>query len=187
MISTYWDDKPRQVTQERALMVVKRIVLVTFSVAEFGSAFLAPAGAAGFTCPDTIATAMPGTAPPLPDLYSGADDVTAGNRLGELMADLRKSGMKPALIVDRLMGAYCPLVAADSTLSDKQKTDRVLRFVQLVTGLAYRSSDPDEVGVLVQTALTPALLSQVDQAGGRAGLSRDEWIERAIRQTLAAP
>lgn len=100
---------------------------------------------------------------------------------------MQQRRMKPALIVDRLMGAYCPLVAADSTLSDKQKTDRVLRFAQLVTGLAYRSSDPDEVGVLVQTALTPGLLSQVDKAAGRAGLSRDEWIERAIRQKLAAP
>ena len=40
------------------MMVVKRIVLVAFSVTGFGSAFLAPAGAVGFTCPDTIATAM---------------------------------------------------------------------------------------------------------------------------------
>ena len=36
--------------------------------------------------------------------------------------------MKPALIVDHLIGAYCPLVAADSSLSDKQKADRVRRF-----------------------------------------------------------
>jgi hypothetical protein len=170
------------------MMVVKQVVLVALvAVAGFESAFLAPAGAAGFTCPDTIATVMPGTAPSLPDLYSGADDITAGNRLGELMADLRKSGMKPALIVDHLIGAYCPLVAADSTLSDAQKTDRVLRFAHAVTGLAYRLSDPDEVDVLVQTALTPGLLSQVDQAAGRAGISRDEWIERAIKQQLGVP
>jgi Ribbon-helix-helix protein, copG family len=95
--------------------------------------------------------------------------------------------MKPALIVDRLIGAYCPLVAADATLSDKQKVDRVRRFAQLVTGLAYVPRDPDEVDVLVQTALPPALLGQVDRAAGQAGISREEWIERAIERQLTAP
>jgi hypothetical protein len=188
MIATYWDDKPCKVTQERAMKVVKRVVLVALvSVAGLGGAFLAPAGAAGFACPDTTAAAMLGTAPSLPNLSSGADDVTAGNRLGELMADLRKSGMKPALIVDRLIGAYCPFVAADDTLSDKQKTERVRRFAHMVTDLAYGPSDPDEVDILVQTALTPSLLTQIDQAAGRAGVSRDEWIVRAIKQQLTAP
>jgi len=170
------------------MMVVKRVVLAALvSVAGVGGPLLASARAAGFACPDSIAAAMPGTAPSLLDLYSGADDVTAGNRLEELMVDLRKSGMKPALIVDRLIGAYCPLVAADDNLSDKQKTDRVRRFAHVVTALAYEPSDPDEVEVLVQTTLTPGLLSQVDQAAGRAGISRDEWIERAITQQLTAP
>jgi hypothetical protein len=170
------------------MLVVRRFVLVVLvSVAGFGSALLASARAVGFTCPGTIAAAMPGTAPSLPDLYSGSDDVAAGNRLGELMAALRKSGMKPALIVDQLIGAYCPLVAADDTLSDKQKTDLVRRFASVVTGLAYGPADPDEVDVLVQTTLAPSLLSQVDQAAGRAGISRDEWIERAIRQQLTSP
>ncbi|KAB0265530.1 glutelin [Microvirga brassicacearum] len=103
------------------------------------------------------------------------------------MTDLRKSGMKPALIVDHLIGVYCPLVAADAILSDKQNADRVRRFARLVTDLAYVPSDPDEVDVLVQTALPPDLLSQVDQSAGRAGLSRDEWIERSIKRQLSVP
>ncbi len=145
------------------MLAVRRLVLVALvSVAGFGSSFPASASAAGFTCPDTFATAIPGAAPLLPDLYSGADDITAGNRLGELLADLRKSGMKPAL-VDRLIGAYCPLVASDNILSG-----------------------PDEVDVLVQTALTPSLLRPIDQAAARAGISRNEWIERAIKQQLTA-
>jgi hypothetical protein len=35
--------------------------------------------------------------------------------------------------------------------------------------------------------LMPTLLGQVDQAAGRAGLSRDAWIERAIKQQLTVP
>jgi hypothetical protein len=170
------------------MMTVRHGLFVALvSLAGIGGAVMAPAGAAAFTCPETTAAGAPGTALSLSDLYSGANDVTAGNRLGELMTDLRRSGMKPALIVDHLIGAYCPLVAADGTLSDQQKSDRVRRFARLVTGLAYVPTNPDEVDVLVQTALTPDLLRQIDEAAGRAGLTRDEWIERAIDRQLANP
>src|SRR3712207_1187232 len=142
-------------------MHIRQILLMSLvSLVGIEGAFMATVRAAAFTCPDTGSAAMQGTAPPPADLYSGADDATASKRLGELMADFRKSGTKPALIVDHLVGAYCPLVAADTTLSDKQKADRVRRFAQLVTGLAYVPRDPDEVDVLVQTAVPPALLGQ---------------------------
>jgi hypothetical protein len=146
-----------------------------------------PTHAAAFTCPETSGGAMPATAPSLDNLYSGATDATASNRLGEVMADLRKSGLKPSLIVDHLVGAYCPLVAADNSLSDKQKTDQVRRFAQQVTGLAYMPSDAGEVDVLVQTTLAPELLTQIDQAASRGGVSRNEWIAQAIKRQLAAP
>ena len=169
-------------------MDIRQILLVSLvSLVGIESAFMAPVRAAAFTCPDITAAGMRGPAPSLADLYSGANDVTASKRLGEFIADLRKSGMKPALIVDQLIGAYCPLVAADNTLSDKQKVDRVRRFAQLVTGLAYVPPAPDEVDILVQTALAPALLSQIDHAASRAGISREEWIERAIERQLTTP
>ncbi|MBO1909671.1 ribbon-helix-helix protein, CopG family [Microvirga sp. 3-52] len=163
------------------------LIVALLSLAGIAGAVMAPASAAAFTCPETTATGTPVTALSPSDLYSGADDVTASNRLGELMTDLRRSGMKPALIADQLIGAYCPLVAADGTLSEQQKADRVRRFARLVTGLAYVPPNPDEVDVLVQTALTPDLLRQIDEAAGRAGVSRDEWIERAIERQLANP
>jgi hypothetical protein len=169
-------------------MTVRQALLVALvSVAGCGGAIVAPVDAATLTCPDATASDMPRTAPAVSDLYSGASDLTASNRLGELVTDLRKSGMKPALIVDHLIGAYCPLVAADDTLSDKQKADRVRQFARQVTGLAYVPPDPEEVDVLVSVPLPPTLLGQVDQAAGRAGISRDAWIERAIKQQLTVP
>jgi hypothetical protein len=162
-----------------------RVILV--SIAAFVAATIGSVNAATFTCPDATASDGPRTAPALSALYSGANYITASDRLGELMTDLRNSGMKPALIVDHLIGAYCPLVAADSTLSDKQKADRVRQFARHVTGLAYVPSDADEVDVLVTVPLTPTLLGQVDQAAGRAGLSRDAWLEQAIKRQLAGP
>jgi hypothetical protein len=169
-------------------MTVRQVLLLALiSAAGCGGAMIAPVDAATFTCPDTTASDMPRTAPALSDLYSGASDIAASNRLGELVTDLRKSGMKPALIVDHLIGAYCPLAAADNTLSDKQKADRVRRFARQVAGLVYVPSDPEKVDVLVEIPLTPTLLGQVDQAASRAGIPRDAWIEQAIKQQLAIP
>jgi hypothetical protein len=170
------------------MMTIRHALLVALIAScSVGGALIVPTQAAAFTCPDTSGATTAGKAPSLDGLYSGATDATASHRLGELMADLRKSGLKPSLIVDHLVGAYCPLVAADNSLSDKQKTDRVRRFAQQVTGLAYMPSDAGEVDVLVQTTLAPELVTQVDQAAGRGGVSRDEWITQAIKRQLAAP
>jgi hypothetical protein len=168
-------------------MTIRQVWLVASISLGVGGALMAPTDATALTCPDAAAANVPGGAPPLGDLYAGANDGTASYRLGELVTELRKTGMRPALIVDHLVGGYCPLVAADGSLSDKQKADRVRHFAQLLTGLAYGPPDPAEEEVLVQTAITPGLLSQVDQAAGRAGVSRDEWIERAIKQLLGQP
>jgi hypothetical protein len=172
---------------EGMMTIRQALLFVLIASGGVGGMLIAPTHAAAFTCPETSGAAMPATTPSLNNLYSGATDATASNRLGEVMADLRKSGLKPSLIVDHLLGAYCPLVAADNSLSDKQKTDRVRRFAQQVTGLAYMPSDSGEVDVLVQTTLAPELLTQIDQAASRGGVSRDEWIAQAIKRQLAAP
>ena len=172
------------VLKEEVMTVRCGLLLVLVCGAGLTGSIVRPADAAAFTCPDTVTSDAPRNAPPLSDLYSGANDVTASNRLSEVMADLRKDGMKPALIVDHLVSAYCPLVANDSSLSDKQRADRIQRFARQVTGLAYGSSGQDESDVLIEVPLMPTLLGQVDQAAGRAGLSRDAWIERAIKQQL---
>ena len=175
------------VNLKEEVMTVRRVLLIVLvCVSGFGGT-VGLANAAAFTCPDNTASDAPKTPSPLNNLYSGANDITASNRLSELMTDLRTSGMKPALVVDHLVGAYCPLVAADSSLSDKQKADRVRRFARQVTGVAYGPSDQDEVDVLVEVPLMPALLGQIDQAAARAGISRDAWIERAIKQLLTVP
>ena len=163
------------------------LLLVLVCGAGLTGSIMRPADAATFTCPETVTSDAPGNASPLSGLFSGATDLTADNRVGELVANLRKSGMKPALIVDHLVGAYCPLAANDGSLSDKQKADRVRRFARQVTGLAYGPSGQDQLDILVEVPLMPTLLGQVDQAAAKAGLSRDAWIERAIKQQLTVP
>jgi hypothetical protein len=175
------------VLKEEVMTVRPVLLLVLVCVSGFTGSSVRPANAAAFTCPETVTPDAPrNTSPPIGP-SSGATDLTIGNRVTEIVADLRKGGMKPALIVDHLVGAYCPLVANDGSLSDQQKADQVRRFARQVTGLAYGQSGQEELDVLVDVPLMPALLGQVDQAAGRAGMSRDAWIERAIKQSLTVP
>jgi hypothetical protein len=169
-------------------MAVRPVLLLVLACgAGLTGAIVRPAEAAAFTCPETVTADAPRNAPSLGDLASGAANLAAGNRVGALVTGLRGNGMKPALIVDHLVGAYCPLVANDASLSDQQKADRVRRFARQVTGLAYGQPGQEELDVLVDVPLTPTMLRQVEQAAAGAGMSRDAWIERAIKQQLAVP
>lgn len=168
---------------EKEMMVRRMLLIILTCIGASGGATTLVA-ASPLTCPAVAGPTAIKDPSSLKDLYSEATDVTAGNRLNELMAAFRASGTKPAFIVDDLVSAYCPLVAADTSLSDQQKVDRVRRFARQVTGLAYGLSDPDEVDVLLEIPLAPALLSRIDQAAANAGTSRDAWIALAISQRL---
>ncbi|MBQ0819825.1 hypothetical protein HPT29_021265 [Microvirga terrae] len=169
-------------------MTVRPVMLLILAYgAALTGLIVRPTAAAAFTCPETVTTDALRNTPLLSALPSDATNLTADTRVGELVADFRKNGMKPALVVDYLVGAYCPLVANDATLSDPQKTDRVRRFARQVTGLAYGQSGQEELEVLLDVPLVPTVLSQVEQAAAGAGMSRAAWIERAIKRQLAVP
>ncbi|WP_201838544.1 glutelin [Microvirga zambiensis] len=169
-------------------MTVRSVLLLVLACgAGLTGSLVRSAKAATFTCPETVTPDAPKIIPSLGDLHSGSPSLTAGDRIGELVASLRTNGLKPALIVDHLVAAYCPLVATDANLSDKQKADRVRRFARQVTGLAYGQPNQEELDVLVDVPLTPTVLRQVEQMAASAGMSRDAWIERAIKQQLAVP
>ena len=165
-------------------MMVRRLLLIILTCLGASGSIITPVAAAPLTCPAPAGPTAIKDPSSLRDLYAGATDATAGNRLNELMATFRATGTKPAFIVNDLVSAYCPLVAADTSLSDKQKVDRVRRFARRVIGLAYAPLDPDEVDVLVDIPVAPSILSQVDQAAAGAGMSRDTWIVQAIKQRL---
>jgi hypothetical protein len=168
-------------------IMLRRILLITLTCIGASGGLMTAIAAAPLTCPDAMGSTAANDPSALKTLYSGATDSTASNRLSELITASLRSGIKPLAIVNELVSGYCPLVAADPSLSDKQKVDRVRRFARQVTGLAYTPSDSDEVEVLVDIPVAPSVLNQVDQAASRAGMSRDAWIERAIGQQLANP
>ena len=150
-------------------------------------AVLVNAHASTFTCNDKSDLSLSGRPSVAGDIFVGATDATARNRLREIITEFRKDGLSPISIVNTLVGAYCPLVAADGGLSNNEKTMRVQRFARDVTALAYASPDQPETDILVEVTLSPGLLDRVDEAAQRAGISRELWIARAINQELDVP
>lgn len=133
--------------------VINLVLLVALAGMGSVTSFGGSAPAAGFTCPFAKAADAPKGAPPLNEFFSGATDVTADKRLGDIMYELRRSGMTSALIVDHLVSSYCPLVEADKGLSDAQKTEVVRRFARHVAGLAFFSPGSDALEVYVDVPL----------------------------------
>lgn len=145
------------------------------------------AQAAGFTCAYKEAPNAPKNLPPIKGLEEDMTQVQAGGQLAALVRDFVAAKIPPALIVDHLVWSYCPLVANDNGLSVAQKTDRLRRFAGQVAALVYTPPGADELAILVDLPLAPSLLSRVDEAARAAGISRDEWMKRAIATALATP
>jgi hypothetical protein len=99
-------------------MMARRLLLIILTCMGICGGTTTSVFAAPLTCP--VATGPTALKDPssLKNLYAAATDATAGNRLNELIATFRASSTKPAFIVDDLVSAYCPLVAADTSLSD---------------------------------------------------------------------
>jgi len=167
-------------------MMTRNILIAAIATTLVAASSAVATAQTGFTCPYAKTTDAPKGAPSLTtEYFSGATDVTADKRLPSLIFDLRKMGMSPAEIIDHLIGAYCPLVAANSGLTDWQKTLMVRRFARQVAGLAYVPPQPDELAILVDVPLPPDLFNEVSQAATKAGVSRDAWIESAVKRALA--
>jgi mono/diheme cytochrome c family protein len=145
--------------------------------------------AVAFACPRAGTGGAPGQ---LPDAASGIYDIMKGenagtlaNRINEAVSTLRSQQLDPDLIVDTLIAAYCPLVAAETGLTAAQKKERVEVFGQQVTAIVY--SDKQQVrDVLVTVPLSPELEMRVNEAARSARLPRESWLTRTIEKALPA-
>src|SRR3954467_6813372 len=58
-------------------------------------------------------------------------------KLSATIASFRREGMQKRLIIDHLVGAYCPMIARETPLTAVEKTTLVQRFTGQVTMLVY--------------------------------------------------
>lgn len=139
-----------------------------------------PASAAEtFECPNPF---KPNTPAKLEEIKGLLPDAGAMANIGQLTVainTLRREGMSKNLIIDHLIGAYCPMVAQGS---DAEKSALVRRFSGQVTRLVY--SLESGLDIIVNVPLTPDIIDAVNTVAKKQGLTTPAWIAMAIDHAL---
>jgi hypothetical protein len=81
------DGQLHNVLKEEVMAVRPALLLVLVCGAGFTGSIIQSADAAAFICPDTVTSDTPKNTSTLGDLSSGTINLTAGNRVGKLVAD----------------------------------------------------------------------------------------------------
>jgi hypothetical protein len=118
-------------------------------------------------------------------MLKGANAATIDNQVSNMIAQLRTQNVDGSLIVDALVAAYCPVIAADTGLTTAQKKARIDSFSRQVTALVFPQAQPQQVDdIIVNLPMAPDLLQKVDEAARAAQMSRDAWLARTIQKSL---
>ena len=111
-------------------------------------------------------------------------EISSDKPLADLVAQLRNKGSANSAIVDLLVTAYCPEVAAATSMTEAQKEEEVSRFAAKVTGLVYARPGSKVEDVLIDVPLPPSMVEQIHTASKHAGVTTDAWIKQVIGNAL---
>jgi hypothetical protein len=148
-----------------------------------GTLTLIPAAAAQkFECPNPFTPNTPAKLEEIKGLLPDVNTMANIDRLTVAIKTLRREGMSKSLIVDHLIGAYCPMVARDNSVPDVEKAKLVRRFSGQVTRLVY--SLESDLDIIINVPLTPDVVDAVNTIAKSQGLSGPAWIEMTIDNAL---
>jgi hypothetical protein len=133
-------------------------------------------------CPSPFKSNTPAKLEQVKGMLPTANAMTDINQLNATIAALRRDGMSKRLIVDHLIGAYCPTVVQEASLTEAQKAARVARFSGQVTRLVY--SLESGLDILINVPLTPDVVEAVNDIAKKQGLTGPAWIEMTIDDAL---
>jgi hypothetical protein len=114
----------------------------------------------------------------LPDGNAMADP----ERLNATVGTLRRDGMPKSLIIGHLVGAYCPMVAQESSLTEAEKSAGLQRFTGQITRLVY--SLESGLDIIINVPLTPDVVAVLNATASKQGLSGAAWIAMTVENTL---
>jgi hypothetical protein len=144
---------------------------------------LVPAVAADkFKCPSPF---KPNTPAKLEEIKGLLPNVHAMADIGQLnvtIGTLRREGMPKNLIIDHLIGAYCPMIDREASLTEAEKAALVGRFSGQVTRLVY--SLESGLDIIINVPLTPDIVEAVNSIARKQGLSGPAWIAMTIDNAL---
>ena len=138
-----------------------------------------------FECPLKIDGATPAKAAEIARLLPVGDALDDPSRLNASIDTLRGLGLSPTLIIAHLIAAYCPVVAQNGSLSDADKTARVMRFARRITLLVYGEEQASEI--ILDIALKPDVVDEVNERARSDGQSAEQWIADVVKASVARP
>jgi hypothetical protein len=151
---------------------------------------LVPAVAAEkFECPSPFKPNTPAKLEEIKGLLPNVNAMTDIGQLNVTIDTLRREGMPKNLIIDHLIGAYCPMIAREASLTESEKATLVRRFSGQVTQLVY--SLESGLDIIINVPLTPDIVDAVNSMARKQGLSGPAWIamtiDNALQQRSGAP
>ena len=117
-------------------------------------------------------------------LLPSADALGDDADIGATITELRDHGLSSGMIVDSIISAYCPAVAAETGSTDAQKADALEAYAARVTDMVYTYSDADEI--ILDVTVPSAVASEIQSTADNAGLSVDDWLAGVVEQAVGA-
>ncbi len=141
-----------------------------------------PAAAAGFECDWRVAADEPAGVHDIRSILPVGDALDDPIQLNRAIDTLRQQGLSRALIVDNLIGAYCPIVDKNTTLTDSQKVARMQQFAGAITRLVYRVGNETEI--IFNVPFPPIVADEIQAKAGAANTTAESWIAGTIESIL---
>jgi len=139
-------------------------------------------GADKFECPSPFKPNTAANLEQIKGLLPSTSAMSDINQLNATIAALRRDGMSKRLIIDHLIGAYCPMVAQEASSTAAEKAALVRRFSGQVTRLVY--SLESGLDIIINVPLTPDIVDAVNDIAKKQGLSGPAWIAMTIDDAL---
>ena len=149
--------------------------------------------AAAFDCPavSTLGTSGSLTSPGsgILQLMQGVQPQELLQRIDEIIAALKQANPDEsnADLTDDVIAAYCPILAADSALSDAQKAQRLDQFQSAVTNALGQGAMPASAQILVRVEVAPADGQAIAAAAAAAKEPIRKWLAATIAEAAAKP
>ncbi|WP_428030111.1 hypothetical protein [Ancylobacter sp.] len=136
--------------------------------------------AGGFECPKSTLEAS--QAATIRAALPTGDGLDAPDALDAAVDSLRAKGIGSGLIIDGVITAYCPSVAAQAGLTDAQKTEQLAGFASRVTRTVYSLDSED--AVILDVAFPPAILNVINDRADAAKVTPEAWVRGAVDAAL---
>lgn len=142
------------------------------------------AAGSDFECPTQPAGYLKLSPAEMTALLPVGDPLDDPARLDAAIDALRRQGLSSALVIDGLIGSYCPIVAADTLLTVPQKTSRVQKFAMRITRLVYSFEGAEDI--ILDIPFDPPVVDAIRSRAAAAGMTPEKWIAKAVDTALSA-